>query len=164
MQEQYHVQLTKDYLVFSAGHFITFNGGECERLHGHNYRVRAEVHGALDENHYVVDFIALRDTLQEIVLQLDHCMLLPTDHPLIKVVADEREVTVTFEEKRWIFPLCDCRLLPVANTTTELLARYIGLQLIEKLEAKGDFSPSRLRVEVDENLGQWGGWEATFDG
>ena len=90
-------------------------------------------------------------------------MLLPTDHPLIKVVPDEREVTVTFEEKRWIFPLCDCRLLPIANTTTELLARYIGLKLLEQLKAKSGFVPLRLRVEVDENQGQWGGWEASFD-
>ena len=39
----YAVRITKDYLVFSAGHFITYNGDVCERLHGHNYRVAAEV-------------------------------------------------------------------------------------------------------------------------
>ena len=26
MTEDYHVRITKDYLVFSAGHFITYNG------------------------------------------------------------------------------------------------------------------------------------------
>ena len=81
MSESYHVELTKDTLVFSAAHFITFNGNVCERLHGHNWRVKAEVHGPLDENHYVVDFIALRDTLAGICAQLDHHMLLPTEHP-----------------------------------------------------------------------------------
>ena len=102
MTESYCVRLTKDYLVFSAGHFITFNGDVCERLHGHNYRVSAEVHGPLDENHYVVDFIALRDTLKAIVDELDHHMLLPTGHPLICVQASEREVEVTFRERRWV--------------------------------------------------------------
>ena len=58
--EHYHVRIAKDYLVFSAAHFITYDGDVCERLHGHNYRVAAEVAGPLDENHYVVDFIALR--------------------------------------------------------------------------------------------------------
>jgi 6-pyruvoyltetrahydropterin/6-carboxytetrahydropterin synthase len=43
MSEHYHVRVTKDYLVFSAAHFITYNGNICERLHGHNYRVAAEV-------------------------------------------------------------------------------------------------------------------------
>jgi len=129
MGESYHVRIEKDYLVFSAGHFITFDGDVCERLHGHNYRVAAEVFGPLDENHYVVDFIALRDTLKALVDELDHHMLLPTDHPLIRVVADERSVEVTFEERRWVFPRGDCILLPVANTTTELLARYLGMRL-----------------------------------
>ena len=60
MSEQYRVRVTKDHLVFSAAHFITFNGNVCERLHGHNWRVAVEAAGALDENFYVVDFITLR--------------------------------------------------------------------------------------------------------
>ena len=57
MADRYHVRISKDYLVFSAGHFITYAGDICERLHGHNWRVTAEVSGPLDENHYVIDFI-----------------------------------------------------------------------------------------------------------
>ena len=159
MAENYSVRVTKDYLVFSAAHFITFDGGTCERLHGHNYRVRAEVHGPLDENHYVVDFIALRDSLREIVAELDHHMLLPTDHSMIRVAADDREVTVTFEDRRWVFPRCDCVLLPLANTTTELMARYIALRLLDALEARTGTRPTRLRIELDENYGQWGACE-----
>jgi 6-pyruvoyltetrahydropterin/6-carboxytetrahydropterin synthase len=37
--ERYTVRVSKDYLVFCAGHFITYDGDHCERLHGHNYRV-----------------------------------------------------------------------------------------------------------------------------
>ncbi len=159
MNEKYHVRIDKEYLVFSAGHFITYDGDVCERLHGHNYRVSAEVHGPLDENHYVVDFIALRDTLKEIVDQLDHRMLLPTQHPLIRVEADETSVEVTFRERRWIFPLGDCILLPVPNTTTELLARYIGQRLIDGLQARTQAVFDKVRVGVDENFGQWGVWE-----
>jgi 6-pyruvoyltetrahydropterin/6-carboxytetrahydropterin synthase len=151
--EHYHVRIEKDYLVFSAGHFITYAGEICERLHGHNYRVAAEVQGPLDANHYVVDFIALRDTLKAIVDELDHHMLLPTAHPMIKVVADEREVTATFEDRRWVFPRCDCILLPVPNTTSELLARYIAERLLGDLTARGHTRPDTLRVEVDECFG-----------
>ena len=31
----------------AAGHFITFNGNVCERLHGHNWRVDVVVNGYL---------------------------------------------------------------------------------------------------------------------
>lgn len=156
MSETYWVRLSKDYLVFSAGHFITFAGGTCERLHGHNYRVTAEVAGPLDENHYVVDFIALRDLLREIVLELDHHMLLPTEHPQIQVRADEREVEARFEDRRWVFPRGDCVLLPVANTTAELLARHIGRRLLEDLRERYNIRPQRVRIAVDECEGQVG--------
>jgi 6-pyruvoyltetrahydropterin/6-carboxytetrahydropterin synthase len=145
--------MSKDYLVFSAGHFITYDGDICERLHGHNYRVTAEVHGPLDESRYVIDFIALRDTLRAIVDELDHHMLLPTGHPLIRVMADDREVTATFRDRRWIFPRTDCVLLPVANTTSELLAHWLATRLAADLEARTKARPQRLRIEVDECFG-----------
>ncbi|MCA9163172.1 MAG: 6-carboxytetrahydropterin synthase, partial [Planctomycetales bacterium] len=96
MSESYCVRLEKEYHVFSAAHFITFNGDVCERIHGHNYRVFAEVDGPLDENHYVVDFIAMRDELRAIVDGLDHYVILPTQHPMIHVTANDTEVEARF--------------------------------------------------------------------
>ena len=156
MSEHFHVRLVKELLVFSAAHFITFNGDICERLHGHNYRVSAEVHGPLDENHYVVDFIALRDTLKELTDELDHRMLLPTGHPMIRVEPNDESVEVTFQERRWVFPRGDCVLLPVPNTTSELLARYLAIRLRDALAVRTPAKLHRIRVAVDENFGQWG--------
>jgi 6-pyruvoyltetrahydropterin/6-carboxytetrahydropterin synthase len=164
MPQQFHVRVTKDYLVFSAAHFITFNGNVCERLHGHNYRVAAEVAGPLDENHYVVDFIALRDALRDIVAELDHHVLLPTQHPLIRVTASERSVEAKFEDRRWEFPREDCVLLPIAQTTAELLAQHIGGRLKDALSARIASQPNRWRVEVDECEGQIGVWELSSGG
>jgi 6-pyruvoyltetrahydropterin/6-carboxytetrahydropterin synthase len=150
---RFHVRISKDYLVFSAGHFITYDGDVCERLHGHNYRVTAEVGGPLDDNHYVVDFIALREALRAIVDELDHHMLLPTEHPLIRVIANEREVEATFRDRRWVFPRCDCILLPVPNTTSELLARYIAQRLSDDLAVLTGSRPEHVRIEIDECFG-----------
>lgn len=155
MPAQYHVRVDKDYLVFSAAHFITFNGNVCERLHGHNWRVWAEVYGPLDENHYVFDFIALRDEMKKLVDELDHRMLLPQSHPTIRVTAGEQEVEARFENRRWVFPREDCVILPVANTTAELIAHYLGLRLLEALEQRTGTRPEKLRLAVDENNGQW---------
>lgn len=151
----YCVSLEKDNLVFSAAHFITFNGDVCEQLHGHNYRVKCKVFGPLDENGYVIDFIALRDTLMKVIATLDHRMLLPNKHPMIKVVTEGDEVVVRFEKKRWVFPVEDCVLLEIANTTAELLAGYIGGVLIEQLKETVSSSIDRIEVAVDENRGQW---------
>lgn len=154
--ETYRVRVTKDHLVFSAAHFITFNGNVCERLHGHNWRVAAEVAGPLDENHYVFDFIALRDALQRIVLELDHRMLLPLLHRIIRVEDRAHEVEVTFEDRRWVFPREDCVLLPIENTTAERLAHWIGGRLRDQiLGTAGGKALVSLRIEVEENFGQW---------
>lgn len=153
------VRIEKDYLVFSAGHFITYHQNVCERLHGHNYRVAVEVDGPLDANHYVIDFVWLRDRMKSLVDQLDHRMLLPLAHPQIKVTHDDREVQATFADRRWIFPLDDCVLLPIANTTSELLAQHLGKQLHAAILAEANVRPTRIRVEVDECFGQSAMWE-----
>ena len=89
-------------------------------------------------------------------MELDHHMLLPTEHSQIQVTAGEDEVEVSFEDRRWVFPRGDCILLPVANTTAELLARYLGNELLTRLEKRTGARPQRLVIGVDENEGQWG--------
>jgi 6-pyruvoyltetrahydropterin/6-carboxytetrahydropterin synthase len=80
-------------------------------------------------------------------------MLLPTRHPQIRVTVGEREVEAKFEDRRWVFPRGDCVLLDVANTTSELLARYIAGRLAGDLQARGCPRPESIRVEVDECFG-----------
>ena len=158
----FRVRLKKEQHVFSAAHFITFSGNICERLHGHNYGVAVEISGPLDENQYVIDFIALRDELKILTDELDHRVLLPTSHPSIRVTTGDRDVEAIFapDGRRWLFPRGDCVLLPVSNTTAELLAQYLGQRLMAALRQRLNFSPQQLRLEVDENHGQWGVWEA----
>ena len=68
----------------------------------------------------------------------------------------EKEVVAQFQDRRWVFPEEDCVLLPVANTTAELLAEWIGLRLKQVLDEQKRFYPSMLRVEADECSGQRG--------
>ena len=119
MVERFKVRVTKDHLVFCAGHFISYEGDKCERLHGHNYRTTVEIEGDLNEDSYVFDFIALKHRTKAITDELDHHML-----------------------------------LPIENTTAELLARYIAERLREELWRQHQYAAPILRVEVEENIGQ----------
>ncbi len=154
----YAVDIHKEQLTFSAAHFITFAGNICERLHGHNYGVSCRIEGPLDDNRYVIDFIALRDCLVKISQRLDHHVLLPTVHPAIHVYHDEGpdEIIATFEKRRWVFPAQDCVLLPLTNTTAEEIASYFVDQLLETLGEHQRPELTSLTVRIDENQGQWG--------
>ena len=58
---------------FSAAHFLTHYHGKCERLHGHNYRVRVWASGdELDAGGMLVDFGLLKAALATVIGVLDH--------------------------------------------------------------------------------------------
>jgi 6-pyruvoyltetrahydropterin/6-carboxytetrahydropterin synthase len=151
---QFKVRVSKDYLVFCSGHFITYDGDHCERLHGHNYRTTVEVEDDLDENDYVIDFIALKELTRAITDELDHRMLLPARSLKIQLHEDGANVRVTYRDRFWSFPREECVLLPISNTTAELLADYIAGRIRQEMTARGWRLPRLLAVEVEESFGQ----------
>ena len=147
--------MTKDYLVFCSAHFISFDSDNCERLHGHNYRLLAEITGNLDESHLVIDFIALKDILRGITDELDHQVLLAEKSPILKVNKSGEEIRVSFKDKKqWIFPSEDCVLLPIENTTAELIATWIANRLQDELKKRNYGTFSKIVIEVEESIGQ----------
>ena len=86
-------------------------------------------------------------------------MLLPAHHPSIRVSESDGEIEVRFEDRRWVFPREDCVVLPIENTTAELIAHWIGGRLRDVIAAADRGNRLRtLQVEVEENFGQ----SATF--
>jgi 6-pyruvoyltetrahydropterin/6-carboxytetrahydropterin synthase len=150
----YRVRVEKDHTVFCAGHFITYDGHLCEPLHGHNYRAAAMLEGPLDENAYVFDFTRLKQALKQIVDRLDHRMLLPALSERIRVEEEGGHVTASYKDKRYVFPKEDVVVLPVTNTTAEMLARWIAGELRAFLETLPPASLTAIEVEVEESFGQ----------
>lgn len=66
----------KTQVHFAAAHRLRGYQGDCEQLHGHNYKVEIEVLAtALDELGMGVDFRAIRASAREVVSVLDHRLL-----------------------------------------------------------------------------------------
>jgi len=99
------------------------------------------------------DFRAVRAALKTIVAELNHRVLLPTGHPSIRVSVKGREVEAVCGDRRWVFPADNCLLLPLASTTTELLAQYVGQRLLSQLALPHTTTPPRVRIEIDEGSG-----------
>ena len=69
----YSVRVEAD---FAAAHSLTHYHGKCERLHGHNYRVRAFARGeTLGEGGMLLDFGILKGALRAVCAELDHTNL-----------------------------------------------------------------------------------------
>ena len=142
--------------TFAAAHFLRSYRGPCERLHGHNYRVGVVLEGAIDpESWYVYDFTTLKKIMRRLCDAIDHRVLLPLENPKLQVVEQDDMVSVLYEGKpRYLFPRRDCALLPVPNTTVEMLARYLAGQLRSEVDGDGRGLLRVIEIEVEENFGQ----------
>jgi 6-pyruvoyltetrahydropterin/6-carboxytetrahydropterin synthase len=153
---EFTVSVAKDYLVFASAHFITFAGHRCEGLHGHNYRARVTVEGRLnEESWFVFDFVELKRIMRGLCDQIDHLVLLPLESDRIQVREEGETVTVAVDGKpRYVFPRRDCALLPIPNTTVEMLAEMLADRLKAALEDHGAQGLTAIEMEIEENFGQ----------
>lgn len=65
---------------FSGGHHLRDYPGNCEKPHGHNWKVKVTVRAEqLDELGMGIDFKVLKQQINKVVDELDHCDL--NKHP-----------------------------------------------------------------------------------
>src|SRR5262245_15463178 len=91
--ERWSISIEKDYLKFSAAHFLIFPDGSAERLHGHNYKVVVHVHTELDAHGLVVNFKDIKPMVHRLCDELDEHVLIPGRHPVLRteLTADGRD-------------------------------------------------------------------------
>jgi 6-pyruvoyltetrahydropterin/6-carboxytetrahydropterin synthase len=156
--ESWSIKVQKDYLKFSAAHFLIFPDGTAERLHGHNYKVFVEIESALDEHGLVLNFQDLKPRIRDLVDELDEHLLIPGEHAELRSqdLGDGR-IEISYRERRYAVPTQEVIVLPINNTSAENLAGYLGHRLLNRLEQ--DFPGARIQritVGVEETPGQQG--------
>lgn len=68
---------------FSGGHHLRNYPGDCEKPHGHNWKVKVTVRAEkLDELGMGIDFKELKKHVARTIDELDHCDL--NEHPAFK--------------------------------------------------------------------------------
>lgn len=72
----YNVYEVKIITHLAAAHQLREYQGQCERLHGHNWKIEVTVIGEeLGENGILVDFKDIKDATSRVVQGLDHQFL-----------------------------------------------------------------------------------------
>lgn len=75
---------------FSGGHHLRNYPGNCEKPHGHNWKVKVTVRASkLDELGMGIDFKSLKQIVNNVIDDLDHTDL--NDHPAFKNVNPSSE-------------------------------------------------------------------------
>ncbi len=152
-RESFKVHVTKDYLKFSAAHFIAYPGFR-EALHGHNYRVSVEVEGRLGHNGYVVDFGVVKKVARRVCERLNEKTLVPVRSDCVRVSEDGAQVVMRYEDAEFRIPRSDAALLPIAHSSAEELARYLVGELRRELEVEHVNHIAAIQVGVEETTGQ----------
>jgi len=165
VSERFTVRVASPGLHFNAAHFVIFGPDSCESIHGHDFRVSATIEGDLSPTGWVVDFVVLESALAQIIREFDHTLLVPGESPWLQVVNDGTSIELRAGLRSWRFPSGDCRMIPIPNVTTELLARYIGVCLREKLHAElghGVAGLKAMTIELSESEGCTASWTCAF--
>jgi len=156
--ERWSIEVEKEYLKFSAAHFLIFPDGSAERLHGHNYRVFVTLEARLSPHGLVLDFQHIKPLVRELVNEHDERWLLPGEHPeLIITRRADAVVEVRYRERYYAAPEADVLLLPINNTSAENLATLLGRELLARLRLRyPDLAVGALALAVEETAGQRG--------
>lgn len=151
----YRIVLAKEDFKFACAHFTIFGDGRAELLHGHNYQVQVELSGSsLDEEGLLVDIDVFKKALRGLCARLDSRTLLPADSPRLQWTrdgGDEGSIEVRFGARGYRLPAEDALLLPLVNTSIELLARMVWEEMAPQLRGS---RVEHLAVAVEETAGQ----------
>lgn len=155
---RFRIRLAKEDFKFSAAHFTLFPDGTAELLHGHNYRVSVEIGGAaLDAAGLLLDFATVKRAIRAACAALDERVLIPRLAPGLNLNEQADSVEVEFADRRYRFPRADLALLPLENSSIELLSRWLWESLAPVLQGT---PATEMTLWVEETAGQSCGYTA----
>ena len=155
------IEIEKEYLNFSAGHFTLFSATVRENLHGHNWRVGCEITTPVGDGGLCFDYNLIKKHLMAICDELDERVLLPAASPWLRVETGDDMVIAHYADERIPFLPRDVLVLDVRNVTVEELAGWFIDRLLAEPEiAREDIH--RLKIRVSSGTHQWAAreWQA----
>ena len=149
------LHLYKQNFKFSSAHFLIFDEKSAEKLHGHNYQVAVQIEvppeSELEKQGYFIDFNVFKKWIKARLDQWDEMVLLPAQHPDMKISKKGPSLEVRFRDRFYVFPENEVHLLPVTNTSVEQLSRLLAQDFSREFKK---YRVTKIRVKVEETRGQ----------
>lgn len=153
------IELFKEEMKFSAGHFTIFSATERENLHGHNFTIYVALSGVVNDNGLLGDYGIFKRQVRDMCATWNETFMLPLESPYLKIVQDDpAEVQALYADEVLRFLPRDVTLLPVKNVTVEELSRLFGEMLVSDREQLNQQGVDEVMVKCASGPGQWACW------
>jgi 6-pyruvoyltetrahydropterin/6-carboxytetrahydropterin synthase len=153
------IELFKEEMKFSAGHFTLFSATERENMHGHNFTVFVAIEGVVGEGGMLADYGGYKRWITERCRQWNETFLLPGQSPWLRVEdRGELGLVAHFHDEQIPFLRRDVTVLPAANITLEELARLFGEGLTADSKRLDSDCIRAITVKCASGPGQWASW------
>lgn len=159
------IELFKEDMKFSAGHFTVFSETVRENLHGHNYNVYFAVTTEVGDEGFSFDYRYYKDKLAQLCNTLDETVLLAGKCKFISISEKDNYYHVKYNDEILMFLKRDATILPIANVTVEELSHWLLQQILtDKAELQRN-KISKVKVKVFSGPGQSGSstWRISND-
>lgn len=151
------LEIHKEELSFSAGHFTIFSAEEREQLHGHNYYVSVAFKKVIQDNGLSFDYRIYKKKLLALCDQLDRHFLLPSQSEYLQLKEENEYWIAHFNHKKLFFLKEDVIILPLTNITIEELSHWFLQKILEDKASIEAHGIKGISVKVYNGPGQSGG-------
>ena len=153
------IELFKEEMKFSAGHFTIFSATERENLHGHNFTIYVALSGQVNANGLLGDYGIFKRKVRQMCQDWNETFMLPLESLYLRVdTSDPAEIKAYYADEVLRFLPRDVSLMPVKNVTVEELSRLFGERLIQDRNILMEQGVTAVVVKCASGPGQWASW------
>ena len=150
------VELHKDELKFSAGHFMLLSSTQRESMHGHDYQIHVAFNTFIENNGMAFDCRLYKQRLLKICQSLDYRFILPGQSALMQVREENDKWIAEFNQQTIIFLKQDAVVLPICNVTLEELSHWFLQQITTNSAELKEHNIHGIMVKVFNGRGESG--------
>jgi len=150
------VELHKDELKFSAGHFMLLSPTSRESMHGHDYQIHVAFHTLIEENGMSFDCRLYKQRLLQICQMLDYRFILPAHSNYLRVREEKDHWIAEFNHEVMSFLKQDAVVLPISNVTLEELSDWFLREITADLRELQAHRIHGVTVKVYNGRGESG--------
>lgn len=148
------IELFKENMKFSAGHFTIFSATERENIHGHNFNVYVSMTAEILENGMCFDYGLYKKRICDLCKEWNEIFILPSKSPYLTIEEDITYIYALFNNEKIPFLKRDVLILPIENATLEDMSQLMLDKLISEPEELEKFKIKAITVKIFSGPGQ----------